>query len=328
MTLRKLALSTLLLIGIAAATVQAVAYLRKSKVEASHPPTGQMITVDGRAMHVDIQGPEEGRAVVLIHGASGSTRDMTFTLAPRLAANGFRVYTVDRPGMGYSDTTQAAHGRAFTSKHASPKEQATFLKDRLDTLGVTDPILVGHSFGGAVALGWGLAHPDYASALVLLGSPSNPWTGGLGTLYDINSSVLGGGLVVPVLSAFAPEKVINDTIDVIFEPNQTPDGYTDYIGGRLTTRKDTMRVNARQVNGLLPHVKAMVPEYPSITQPVEIVHGLADTIVPYEIHSRLLVDQIPNANLVTPEDAGHMPQHSHQDVVVEAIMRAANRSAP
>jgi pimeloyl-ACP methyl ester carboxylesterase len=328
MTLKKLALSLLILLALFVAAVQLTGYWRKAKVEASHPPTGQLVDVDGRSMHVDIQGPADGRAIVLVHGASGSTRDMTFSLAPRLAADGYRVYTVDRPGMGYSDVTGPQYGRAFSTKGASPKEQSVFLKTGLDTLGVRNPILVGHSFGGAVVLGWALEYPDYASALVLLAAPSNPWPGGLGTLYDINSSVLGGGLAVPMIAAFAPKKVIDDTINSIFAPVPAPTGYNDYIGSRLTTLKQTIRVNARQVNGLLPHIKSMVSSYPTITQPTEIVHGLADTIVPFDIHSVHLIDQIPNAKLTTLDDAGHMPQHTHEDAVVAAIARAASRSAP
>jgi len=321
MTLKKLALSILILVGLGIAFVQITAYWRQTSVEASHPPTGQLVTLDGRSMHVDIQGPDDGTPIVLVHGASGSTRDLTLSLAPRLAADGYRVYTVDRPAMGYSDPASDAFGKAFSTKGAAPKTQARFLKDRLDQLGVRDPILLGHSFGGSVVLAWALEYPDYASALVLVGSPSNPWEGGLGTLYDINSSFLGGGFVVPILSAFAPQGVIEDTIKVIFEPDPVPEGYIDYIGPRLSTRKQTMRANARQVNGLLPHITAMVPDYPQIAQPVEIIHGLADTIVPFSVHSEKLITQLPNATLTTIKGAGHMPQHTHQDQVIAAIKR-------
>lgn len=327
MTLKKLALSTLIIVLATVALVQIVAYLRQSKVEASHPPTGQFVEVDGAKVHIDIQGPEDGRAVVLVHGASGSTRDLTFTLAPQLADKGYRVYTIDRPGMGYTDVIDPSYARAFSAKGASPIEQGQFLKRALDTLGVADPILVGHSFGGSVTLGWALAHPDYASALVLLAAPSNPWPGELDPLYKLNGSVLGGGLVVPVLSAFAPQGLIDSTIDAIFRPDPAPEGYSEYIGPRLTTRIGTMRSNARQVLGLRPHIVKMTPRYGEIAQPVEILHGLADTIVPFTVHSEKLINQLPNAQLTTLEGAGHMPQHTHMDAVLEVIDRAAERSA-
>ncbi|WP_420863633.1 alpha/beta fold hydrolase [Algirhabdus cladophorae] len=327
MTLKKLALSILILIAVLTAVVQLAAYLRQSKVEASHPPTGQFVSVDGAQVHVDIQGPSDGRAVVLVHGASGSTRDLTFSLAPELAGKGYRVYTIDRPGMGYSDDIDASFTRAFSTKGASPIQQGQFLKKALDQLGVVDPILVGHSFGGSVVLGWALAHPDYASALVLLAAPSNPWPGELDPLYKLNGSTLGGGLAVPVLSAFAPQSVIDSTIEAIFRPDPAPDGYGDYIGARMTTRIGTMRSNARQVLSLRPYIVEMTPRYGTITQPVEILHGLADTIVPFTVHSEKLINQLPNAELTTIDGAGHMPQHTHMDQVIAVIDRAAARSA-
>lgn len=327
MTLKKLALSIFIFVVALVALTQVVAYMRQSKVEASHPPTGQFVDVNGSRVHIDVQGPEEGRAVVLVHGASGSTRDMTMTLAPTLAHKGYRVYTVDRPGMGYTDVINGTFGRAFSSRGASPQEQGSFLNAALLELGVESPILVGHSFGGSVVLGWALKHPEYASALVLLAAPSNPWPGELDRLYKVNGSALGGGLVVPLLSAFAPQGMIDSAIQSIFLPDPAPEGYSDYIGPRLTTRIGTMRSNARQVLSLRPYIVEMTPRYGSIETPVEILHGLADTIVPFTVHSEKLIDQLPNAELTTIDGAGHMPQHTHLSDVLAVIDRAAARSA-
>ena len=60
--------------------------------------------------------------------------------------------------------------------------------------------------------------------------------------------------------------------------------------------------------------------------PVEIVHGDADTIVPLNVHSIKLPDQIDGANLTVREGVGHMPQHSHAADVIAAIDRVASRA--
>ena len=70
---------TLLALGTAAAgvAIDRRADLREAGIEARNPPTGEMVFVDGRAVHVVVQG--EGPDLVLLHGAGGSSR-----MAPKL----------------------------------------------------------------------------------------------------------------------------------------------------------------------------------------------------------------------------------------------------
>ncbi len=87
-----------------------------------------------------------------------------------------------------------------------------------------------------------------------------------------------------------------------------------------------MRANARQVNWLRPHVVDMSAQYGDISVPVEVVHGDADTIVPLNVHSAKLPDQIAGANVTVLRGVGHMPHHTNADDVIAAIDRAASRA--
>jgi pimeloyl-ACP methyl ester carboxylesterase len=80
------------------------------------------------------------------------------------------------------------------------------------------------------------------------------------------------------------------------------------------------------VNGLLPHIKAMVPDYGRLTMPIELIHGSADTIVPAALHAEVFVTQAPDAVLTTLPGIGHMPQHVAQPEVIDTIDRAAARA--
>lgn len=304
------------------AVVQWCALTRERAAERVNPPVGQMLDVDGVPVHVWVNG--EGPDLVLIHGASGNLRDFTFDLTDRLTDR-YRVIAFDRPGLGWTETLPGTEG-AWTTRGASPQAQAALLAKAADQIGVTHPLLVGHSYGGAVALAWAQARPDDASALVLLGGVSNPWPGGLGTLYNINGSALGGALVIPLITAFAPKKVVESSIDSIFEPEATPSGYNDHIGSGLTLRRKSMRANARQVLTLRPHIVEMSKHYTEMDIPTEIIHGSADTIVPIDIHSIPLSNQIPDANLTVLDGVGHMPHHVEPEIVVDAIDRAAARA--
>ncbi|MEO0668118.1 MAG: alpha/beta hydrolase [Pseudomonadota bacterium] len=303
-------------------TVQYLAAKRERDAAAAFPPQGQLIDVNGVTVHAEQMG--SGPDVVLLHGASGNTRDWTFAFAAQLSDR-YRVTMLDRPGLGWTGQIDPAHKRAWSSAHASPAEQARLLKAAADALGLERPIVVGHSFGGIVALAWALEFDDLAGVVSVAGV-ANPWPGSLDWTYNLNGSALGGGLAVPLFSAFVPEPYVKNIVAGIFAPQAAPEGYIDHVGPALTLRRVSMRANARQVNWLRPHVVEMSARYGEITVPVEIVHGDADTIVPLDVHSTKLPEQIKGANLTVLEGVGHMPQHSHAGDVIAAIDRVATRA--
>jgi len=318
MTFRKLAASLFIaaaLIGGSAVLVDRRVSARTLAAEAAYPPTGQILQVRGRAVHADISGA--GPDVVLIHGASGNTRDLTFDLAQRLAAR-YRVIAFDRPGLGWSDDVG--------DPGISPLGQAEILRDAARQLGVTRPVVVGHSYGGAVAMAWALQEPDGPAALVLLGGATMPWPGGLGGWYSLTSSRLGRATVVPLVSAFAPMSRTEDAIASIFAPDPVPPGYAAYVGAGLTLRPGSLGTNARQVNGLRPFIVEMSQAYAQLDLPVEILHGTADTIVPADVHAIPLSAALPDAALTLLPGIGHMPHHADPAAVVAAIDRAAARA--
>ena len=298
--------------------VRYLAAANEARAEAEFPPEGDFVDVGGTAVHYVQRGT--GPDVVLIHGAGGFTREFTFDFVDRLTDR-YRVTVFDRPGLGY--TERPRDFGVFSRDMETPREQARLLQDASAALGVDRPIVLGHSFGGAVALAWALERPESIAGIVMDGGVSNEWEGGVGGFYNNTAAPLGGALVVPMLTAFATDAYIANTIQAIFRPQPVPEGYTDYIGARISARRETLRANGRQVHGLKPHIVEMVPHYGGIDIPVEIIHGDQDTIVPLDVHSIPLSKQIPGANLVVLEGVGHMPHHAAPDVVVAAIDRAA-----
>jgi pimeloyl-ACP methyl ester carboxylesterase len=303
------------LIGGSAALVDRRVSARSAAAEAAYPPTGRILQVQGRAVHADISGA--GPDVVLIHGASGNTRDFTFDLAKRLAAR-YRVIALDRPGLGWSD--------AAGEDGLSPQGQADILREAARQLGVQRPVIVGHSYGGAVAMAWALQDPEATGAVVLLGGATMPWPGGLGGWYGLTSSRLGRATVVPLVSAFAPMSRAEEAIASIFAPDPVPPGYAAYVGAGLTLRPGSLGTNARQVNGLRPFIVEMSQAYAQLSLPVEILHGTADTIVPADVHAIPLSTLLPDAALTLLPGIGHMPHHADPEAVVAAIDRAAARA--
>jgi pimeloyl-ACP methyl ester carboxylesterase len=281
----------------------------------SAPPIGTLMQVNGVTVHAWEAG--SGPTVILLHGASGNLRDFTFDLAPRLAAS-YRVIAFDRPGLGYSD---GLHARG-----ESPAEQAALLSDAARQMGVDRAIIVGHSYGGAVAMAWALNHREQAAAVVSLAGAIQPWQGGLGSWYWLTSSKIGGATIVPLVAALAPRSRAQTAIESIFTPDPVPVGYVDYIGVDLTLRAPALRANSRQVNSLITHVTAMAPRYSSLTLPIEVVHGTRDDTVPIATHSEPLILQATSARLTRLEGVGHMPHHADVAASLAAIDRAATRA--
>lgn len=287
----------------------------EARAVAEYPPLGQFVTVNGAQLHVLQAG--EGPDIVLIHGASGNMRDFTLDLVARLSVR-YRVTVLDRPGLGHSDRLDADGATIF--------EQADHLVAAMEQLGVERPLVLGHSYGGAVALAWGTRHPERTAGLILLAAASNPWDTPLSTYYRVLSSPLGQWLAAPLLTAWVPDHVVTDTIAQVFDPQPTPDGYADYIGAGLTLQRRALRENAMQRAGILAEVTQMVPDYARIDMPVEVLHGTEDTTVWLSIHSEPLARQIDGANLVVMEGVGHSPHHAEPETVIAAIDRAATRA--
>ncbi|WP_238382681.1 alpha/beta fold hydrolase [Tabrizicola thermarum] len=305
-----MALSLVIAILVLAGVTHWRASAREVAAEAAFPPSGRFVTVNGRRLHYEIAG--KGPDLVLIHGASGSLRDLTFSLRDRLTDR-YRVIAVDRPGLGYSDPLE----------DASLLAQAQHIKAGLAQLGVTEPVVLGQSYGGAVALAWAL--DGGPRALVLVSAPSMPWPGKLDPWYRLTDTWPGKHLAIPLVAAFLPDSYVRSITATIFGPDPVPEGYEEHLGAALTLRRRTLLANTIQINALRAELVTMEPRYPTLTLPVELIHGTADTIVPLDIHSGPLSHLLPNASITMIPGAGHMPHHSHASVVIAAIDRAALR---
>ena len=320
MTSRTLVLSLLslaavtVLLGGCAALLDARATDREALAEARYPPKGQMIALGTGRVHAHVEGA--GPDLVMIHGANGNLRDFTFGLSEALAAE-FRVIAFDRPGLGWTDPIP---------DHEDPRAQAAVLRAAAAELDVRNPLVLGHSYGGAVALAWALQSPDETAGLVILGGASHEWEGSLGITQTLPATVLGRWVVVPVVTAFASRNRVDSALANVFDPQPVPEGYADHVGAGLSLRREQLVRNSEQVSSLKPFLREMQTDYGTLTLPIEVVHGDADRTVGLEIHGRRLAEDAPGAELTVLEGVGHMPQHVAQDAVIAAVRRAAERA--
>ena len=288
--------------------------LEKTMAQAQTLPEGGFIDLAQGRIHAIVRG--QGPDLVMIHGANGNARDFSFDLIDRMADD-FRVIAFDRPGFGFSDDFGGPD---------NPVDQADILRVAAAQLGVETPIILGHSYGGAVALAWALRAPEDVTGLTLLAPATHPWPGELGLWYRLSASALGQFLVLPLISHLAPRTAVERSLEGVFAPDPVPEGYLEHLGLDLTLRVGQLQLNAVQIDGLKGQLEAMAGGYPALTMPIEVLHGTADTTVGLEFHSERLAAEVENVRLTRLDGVGHMPQHARPDEVTEAIARTAQRA--
>lgn len=316
-----LSLAALGTVAAGGVATSAVAARRSARAEAASPPTGQFVEVGGRRIHAHVSG--EGPDLVLLHGAFGSLRDFTFDLVGRLETS-YRVIAFDRPGMGFSEHVAPRFSGATAARAETPAEQSEILAEAARRLGAEKPIVLGHSFGGIVAISWALDQDP--AALVLLAGVAMPWPGELGWIYRWNGTRVGSALLAPLISAWTPESYLENSFGSAFLPQSEPPGYAEHTGTYMPVRLKAFRSTVRQVYHLRPEVVSMAERYDTLTLPVEILHGSADTSVPLIVHSGPFAERVPSANLTVLDGVGHMPHHADPEAAIATVDRAARRA--
>ena len=115
------------------------------------------VHVGGLETYYQVEG--EGATVVLLHGWGTSGRSLEAVSAA--LADRFRVFRLDLPGFGWSHEPSSVWGSVDYAAHV----QAT-----LDALGVKRAAVLGHSFGGRVAVVLAATLPERVVRLVLVAS--------------------------------------------------------------------------------------------------------------------------------------------------------------
>jgi pimeloyl-ACP methyl ester carboxylesterase len=128
------------------------------------------LTIDGQALrmaYMDVapSGPSNGKAVVLLHGKSFSGDYWAPTIA-KLSADGYRVVVPDQLGFGKSAKPDIRYSFDLLARNT---------KMLLDNLGVTRAAIVGHSFGGMLAVYFARDYPE-TTAVLALANPIGLWS--------------------------------------------------------------------------------------------------------------------------------------------------------
>lgn len=288
-------------------------------LERQFPNIGELIDVGGLRMNSLLVPAGENAdlpPIVFIHGASGNLRDQMHAFRSKLEGRADLLF-LDRPGHGYSERGGL--------ENAYPDGQAHAIARLMDKRGIGKAIIVGHSFGGAIAASFALEHPERTAGLLFLAPATHPWPGGIDWYYDLARMPVVGWLFSHIVAVPAGLSRIKRGTRSVFAPNPAPEDYIEATAPALVLRPQTFRNNAIDVASLLDYVRRVQPRYAEIRTPTVIVTGDTDGIVYEEIHSRGLARDIAGSELVWIHNLGHKPDYIVTDLAIEALEKIAGR---
>jgi pimeloyl-ACP methyl ester carboxylesterase len=272
------------------------------------------ITVDRLRVHYIETGT--GPTLVMIHGNAGAVEDFTFGTIGLLCGN-YRIVAVDRAGHGKSERPS---GKTPTLEY-----QADLLHQTLTHLGITEPVLVGHSWGAALALAYALKYRQEVSGLVLLAPAAYADKGGNKLMRMAITPPLIGDAELLIGKLLFGRRVLTHELARAFYPEPVPKDYLKMASSSWLTRRH-LKSYLEDEWTLNASLKALSKRYSEINVPVVIVTGDEDKVVSPKENAYRLKAAISQAQLIEVKGAGHEIPQSHPETVDQA-MRLVSASA-
>jgi pimeloyl-ACP methyl ester carboxylesterase len=269
-------------------------------------PTGHTAFLDVPAgdlnrleMFYRVAGDPQNTPVLLIHGIAGDSGTTWYNTYAGFAEN----YYVIAPDLRGHGLTMQPPG------DTSIEQMAEDVFALIDSLGIAQAHVVGHSMGGLVAMQFTNAHADRVRTLTLIDTAAT-W----------NQGIIGVGL--PLYPYWV--RIENRTVGWQQENRSRASAFTRY---EVAPEYHEWAYQRRQFNQTEPFIAAWeaisrfsaVEFLPTISQPAMIIYGEDDDLVPPELREQLF-DLLPQAErLILPSPARHYPHIQYADVVNPAL---------
>ena len=228
---------------------------------------------NGLSTHYEQTG--QGKDILMLHGwgASGQSFDC---LVGRLST-AYRVTTLDFPGFGQSE---------LPPEPWDVEAYARFTLSFMQAVGLSDPILIGHSFGGRVILklcGTGRVSPEKIVLLDAAGIRHK-------RSFAARCKVACFKTAKWALTRRPWQKACQPTLERV----RRYFGSADYNSAPPVLRQTLVRVVNEDLRDCLPHIAA----------PTLLVYGERDTATPVS-DAKLMQKMLPDGGLCVIPEAGH-----------------------
>ena len=280
------------------------AAIRESRTPADTAPSGgKFVHAADVDMFVQEAGPDDGVPVVLIHG-TGAWSEIWRETLDTLAAEGFHAVALDMPPFGYSQRPRNA-----TYDDAA---QARRILGAIEALGLTQVVLVGHSFGARPTVEAALRAPSAVRSLVLVDAaldlhmpatapPSGPSVVGL-TPPSVRNALVAATLTNPLLTRRLLQTLIankaaatTERVQMLQRPFSvlgTTAAFGEWLVPFVTVRERSLSTDPKHIH--------------SLWMPTLVIWGDRDEITPLA-QGKELARLIAHARLEVLRGVGHIP---------------------
>jgi pimeloyl-ACP methyl ester carboxylesterase len=279
------------------------------RLPATPQPSGRFVQLGSlRVRYLERPGREP--AVLFLHGLPGTAEDFN-AVTPLLA--GVRTIAIDRPGFGFS-----------SGGYVPLPDQLRAIHELLVRLGISRPIVVGHSYGGTIALAYAESDPGAVRGLVLVDAAATCTRTGL---LEHAQARLVQGLELPVIAQVADvtfSQLLRTTSaeqaeSEAFSPNAVAPAHRARLLS-INLKHGNLEAYAGEVlasNGAIDGVNRGLAH---VHVPTTVIQGDHDKLVKPECGRRLAAS-IPGAGLAMVS-GGHMVPYTHPADVAAAIAAA------
>ena len=269
----------------------------------------QLYTKNG-PIRLFIRDEGKGKPIILLHGFGANIFTWRY-LYPELTKSN-RVIAVDMKGFGQSD-------KPYDDAY-SPFDQADLIVQLIEHMRLKNLTLVGHSFGGGVALATYFKmqsrNPKIIKRLALLDSLAykQPIPFFLHVMRMPIISDLGIAMIAPEVHtraslAFSYHKQHRITQEAI---NNYAQPYYSYAGAYAAKR------TAEQIQP--DDLDNYITRYPTIKVPTLLIWCKHDRVVPV-INGLKLYTVLPNSDFQIIQDCGHIPQEESPTETVSKLLK-------
>lgn len=267
------------------------------------------VRIDGARLCYVERGDPAAEPIVLLHGYPADHRAWRHQLAG--LAEGHRVLALDWLGWGASERR--------TDLRFDYDTEVDRLARALDALGVDRADLVGHDYGGFLALGFAQRHPDRLRRLAILNSRAQRTFVPAWSAVFAAVGLLGRSRFVDTFARLVPFVTVNRVgLRGPLRAGVLDRELLDDQIGWMSTREGARWLLHYFGDYRVPARQELVERLGTIECPTAIVWGTGDAYLRISVPEELAT-RIPGAELTLVPDAGHFVMETAPEAVLTAL---------
>jgi pimeloyl-ACP methyl ester carboxylesterase len=254
-----------------------------------------VVSIESMRIHYKDTGPKDAPVLLLLHGFGSSLQ--TWDVWAEKLDKKYRVIRLDLPGFGLTGPSP--------SDDYSELNDLNTLTRFVDSLGITDLSVVGHSMGGKIAWTFAAAHAERVKALVLMAPDGFPQPEAIGTKPYAMPAIMG------VMKFSLPKYFVRKSIEPAFvDVNELDDQLVNRYHDMLRAPGVRAAILARANQTIYTDP---VPRLKQIKAPTLLIWGEDDKMIPSS-NATSYAAVLENSETVLIPKLGHLLHEEHAEI--------------